>query len=153
MRGARRRRRRASGCHGSSFMAMTGIARYSIMAMERHGQGTGHTCCEGTRMSKYDPLRSFLNTCGGAALTMSFAEVESVLGFELPWAATHFRQWWGNNASGHAQSRSWMLARYKVDTVDFEAQTVDFIGWEQGPSMLDSGKRRIREKVAPARSL
>jgi hypothetical protein len=133
-------------------MAMTGTARYSIKATERHGRSTGHTRCERTRMSKYDPLKSFLNTCGGAALTMSFAEVESLLGFELPWAATHFRQWWGNNASGHAQSRAWMSARYKVDTVDLEARTVHFIGWERGPGMLETGQRRLKEKNPLTRS-
>ncbi len=104
-------------------------------------------------MSKYDPLQSFLNTCGGAALTMSFAEVEAVLGFELPWAARHFRQWWGNNASGHTQSRSWMLARYKVETVDLKAETVRFIGYEKGPGMLRSGTGRAGAGAAADGSL
>ena len=104
-------------------------------------------------MSKYDPLKSYLNTCGGAPVSMSFAELESVLGFELPWAARHHRQWWGNNASGHAQSRSWMLARYKVATVDLEAETVRFVVYNQGPGLHRTGPHRARNRAAADGSL
>lgn len=103
-------------------------------------------------MSKYDPLKAYLNARGGVDVPMSFADIEAVLGFRLPNSARNHRHWWGNNAFGHAQSRSWMGARYKVARIDVSARTVVFANFEHGPDRLDSGQEWRLRRGAPSRA-
>ena len=47
-------------------------------------------------MSRYDPLYRHLSTQTGHIVTMTFAEIENVLGFDLPPSARKYAAWWGN---------------------------------------------------------
>lgn len=102
-------------------------------------------------MSKYDPLRAYLDSCGGVDVPLSFADIEAVLGFDLPYSARHHRHWWGNNAFGHAQSRSWMKARYKVAKIDLAGERVVFTNYEAGPVVLENPAERVFARAAASR--
>ncbi len=56
--------------------------------------------------SKYKPLAEFLARAPDDQrdLTLSFLELEKLLGFSLPKSAVDYRQWWGNpsNISGRS---------------------------------------------------
>jgi len=67
---------------------------------------------EGSKMSKYDPLRDWLRRQHLRDLELSFAEIENILGSRLP-ASRERPQWWANQrAPGRPQREAWRLAGY-----------------------------------------
>lgn len=64
-------------------------------------------------MAKYDPLEAHLARRGEDELELGFAEVERIIGGELPPSASR-PQWWANEtrADGHVQRRAWRNAGY-----------------------------------------
>jgi hypothetical protein len=81
-------------------------------------------------MGKYDPLRVFLTTVAAheAELTLTFQQIESILGFGLPFSAYQHRAWWANPSTPdyHPYAQAWLGAGWKVDTVNQEARWVRF---------------------------
>jgi hypothetical protein len=78
-------------------------------------------------MSKYTALTKHLSSRSGSRLPMSFAEVETILGFPLPASARSHRPWWANSAHGHVQSRGWLDAGYQSEQVDLEGEKLVFV--------------------------
>jgi uncharacterized protein (TIGR02391 family) len=82
------------------------------------------------RSSKYDPLRLFLEKTPPDVeeRMLSFRQVESVLGFELPASAHRHRAWWSNpsSPSHHSHAQAWLAAGWEVDTVDQQEEWVRF---------------------------
>ena len=58
----------------------------------------------------------------------SFAEVEAVLGFQLPLSARMHRPWWANQSrgNGHSHALAWTTAGWETAQVDMEAETLLF---------------------------
>ncbi|GHT97049.1 hypothetical protein FACS1894142_0580 [Spirochaetia bacterium] len=67
-------------------------------------------------MSKYDLLKTFLQDIRGTSVTLTFHQIESILGSDLPLSASTHRQWWANG--GHSQADAWLGAGWEVDGVD-----------------------------------
>ncbi len=77
--------------------------------------------------SKYDRLGDHLAAIGAATITLSFAEVEAIVG-PLPVEA-HHSPWWGATASGryvYVHTIHWQRAGYVADRPNFVAETVTF---------------------------
>ena len=72
-------------------------------------------------MSKYDPLHSFLENTpvGVSEITLSFPQIEIILGDTLPPSARRHRAWWSNPSSprDHPYAQAWLAAGWEVDTV------------------------------------
>lgn len=79
-----------------------------------------------TANSKYQPLCEYLQKCDRYEISLSFAEIETLIGNPLPNSAKNTKAWWSNRSKGALQSKAWMNAGYRVETVDFEAQSVTF---------------------------
>jgi len=64
-------------------------------------------------MAKYDPLETYLTRRGSEEIELGFAELERIIGDELPPSASR-PQWWANEtkADRHVQCRSWLSAGY-----------------------------------------
>ncbi len=78
--------------------------------------------------SKYDRLADHLAAIGAATITMTFAEIEAVVG-PLPSTAGHSLSWWGATPAGrylHPYTLTWLEAGYVADRPDFIAGTVTF---------------------------
>ncbi len=78
--------------------------------------------------SKYDRLADHLLAIGAATITLTFAEVEAVVG-PLPPQARYAPAWWGATPSGHyghAHAIRWRQAGYVADRPDFIAGAVTF---------------------------
>jgi len=78
------------------------------------------------RGSKYYPLFQHLSTSGHDSVTLSLAEIESLLGSALPESAHKRRDWWGNRNKA-LQASAWMAAGYKVSGVNLEDESVTFV--------------------------
>jgi len=48
-------------------------------------------------LSKYAKLTAFLEALGTSSRRMGFAEIEKLLGFNLPRSARRYQAWWANN--------------------------------------------------------
>jgi hypothetical protein len=79
------------------------------------------------KTSKYLPLaRHLLNSAPKARfVTMTFPEVEQIVGSNLPASARKHRPWWANDAS-HVQAIAWLSVGWKVDEVKIESESITF---------------------------
>lgn len=78
-------------------------------------------------MSKYDPLTEFLRGKAGHEIRMTFAEIENVLGYQLPQKSKALRAWWSNNPSNNVMTRAWLAAGYKTAQVDVAGEVLTFV--------------------------
>ena len=85
---------------------------------------------------RYAPLYRYLVTMDGSDWHVTFAELEAVLGFELPPSARLYWSWWSNqkHGPGHSHALAWYAAGWRVRTVDLEAEVLVFERAEQDPS-------------------
>jgi len=71
--------------------------------------------------SKYDALANhFANVAPTVReVTLTFRQMEEILGFALPKSATDYRQWWGNqlDSKNRPQAAVWIEAGFLVDSV------------------------------------
>lgn len=87
-----------------------------------------------TEGTKYHPLFEHLLFNGRGQITMTFKEIEVVLGKPLPPSARLREEWWSNSPRGHSQAQAWMRARYRTSGIDLAGETVEFKleGWPEG---------------------
>lgn len=76
-------------------------------------------------MSKYEPLRRFLEAAHKQEVPMTFDEIERVLGFALP-ESQNIRAWWSNNPSNNVMTKEWLAAGYLTSQVDLEGKRLVF---------------------------
>ncbi|MBN2433164.1 MAG: hypothetical protein JXQ27_16970 [Acidobacteria bacterium] len=66
-------------------------------------------------MGKYAPLEEFLATREENTTTLTYEEMEELLGFKLPNSAYKHRAWWSNGKKGG--SKFWLRVGWLVDSV------------------------------------
>lgn len=76
--------------------------------------------------SKYQPLQNYLRRSDQSKVTLSFAQIETLMGESLPASARNQKAWWSNRSSGGLQAKAWMEADYLVEAVDLVNQQVTF---------------------------
>ena len=76
--------------------------------------------------SKYQPLLEHLRRSDASEVTLTFIEIEAIMGESLPESAHSKRAWWSNRTKGALQARSWMEAGFLVEDLDFEVGKVTF---------------------------
>ena len=72
-------------------------------------EATGQSC------GKYTPLLQFLQRQTAKQIILTYAEVESILGFKLPKSAYTYTMWW--NPKGHPHCQAWLRAGYNIADV------------------------------------
>ena len=77
-------------------------------------------------MSKYQPLAIHLHQSGRNSIAMTFAEVERIIGTNLPPSAFKYRAWWSNNPMNSVITRAWLDAGYKTANVDMSKHRLIF---------------------------
>ncbi|MEZ4708851.1 MAG: helix-turn-helix domain-containing protein [Caldilineaceae bacterium] len=76
--------------------------------------------------SKYYPLYIYLRQSGQDELTLTLADIETLIGERLPETAQSQRSWWSNRSRGAVQAAAWMGAGYHVEGMDFAAGRITF---------------------------
>lgn len=76
-------------------------------------------------MSKYVALRNFLEAQKSGWVSMTFAEIENVLGFKLP-NSQRYPAWWSNNATNNVMTNEWLAAGFRTEQVDISARKLVF---------------------------
>lgn len=83
-------------------------------------------------MYHYAPLRSHLSAQTSEQVSMTFTEVERVIGRSLPPSARgkSIRQWWANTDT-HSQAKAWLGAG-RIAKLDVEREAVTFVRSSRG---------------------
>jgi hypothetical protein len=64
-------------------------------------------------LAKYDRLEEHLKLTSAPLVTLSFGDIEDILGAPLPSSAFQYAAWWENESNGrHVQARSWLRAGF-----------------------------------------
>jgi hypothetical protein len=80
-------------------------------------------------MAKYDPLLCYLKQHTSPSGTLSFAEIEAILGAKLPQSARTTKQWWWSDPmprSSNVQCRAWIGSGYVAELANVGAEQVIF---------------------------
>ena len=119
-------------------------------------------------MGKYDRLGAHLRAQPGDAVTMSFSEIERVIGAKLPPRAQFHRAWWSNSPSNNVMTKAWLDAGFRSARVDMAGRKLVFermpeakrenatTAAQHAPGMADEGRKfapdGIPEEKKPYRS-
>jgi hypothetical protein len=77
--------------------------------------------------SVYDKLRDHLSQRSDPVVYLSFAEIQQIIGRDLPKSAKRYPAWWANGHYGtNVQARSWLDVG-RTATVHLKEETVDFV--------------------------
>lgn len=76
--------------------------------------------------SKYRGLTEYLLSSNETKVTLSYSQIEEILGFPLPNTARKFKQSYWANTNTHSYASSWMNVGYKARP-DINSETVTFI--------------------------
>ncbi|MCH5162831.1 MAG: hypothetical protein J1G38_05015 [Clostridiales bacterium] len=76
--------------------------------------------------AKYRGLAEYLLSSNETRVTLTYSQIEEILGFTLPDTARKFKQSYWANTETHSYASSWMAVGYKT-RVDVERDTVTFI--------------------------
>lgn len=98
-------------------------------------------------MTKYAELETYLRESGQEMISMTFSDIEKVIGADLPPSAFKHRPWWSNNPSNSVITHSWLKAGYKTENVDMAGKTLDFVKTAQYPPAAETGSHVLRDAV------
>lgn len=76
---------------------------------------------------KYDRLSKFLETEPSNEVTLTFTQLEEIIGEKLPESARRHPAWWGNDAKTHAQAQAWMEYGWRSKGIDLPEERVTFV--------------------------
>ncbi len=76
--------------------------------------------------AKYRGLAEYLLSSNKIRVTLSYSQIEEILGFVLPDTARKFKQSYWANTETHSYASSWMAVGYKA-RVNVENDTVTFV--------------------------
>ncbi len=77
-------------------------------------------------MSKYAPLHHYLVRVKTNKLTLTFAEIEKIIGANLPRSAFNYPEWWGNDLTHTQAANGWLAAQWKKSDVNLLTKVVQF---------------------------
>lgn len=99
-------------------------------------------------MGYYDPLRDYLTRRGDGEVTLSFADIEGIIGRPLPPSAWKYDAWWANvgdsQATQHSHARSWDAAGYLASVNRGEGKVLFY-----RPAQNDAAPKTRTDSTAP----
>ncbi|MEE9340970.1 MAG: hypothetical protein V3V21_04835 [Thermoplasmata archaeon] len=93
-------------------------------------------------MGKYSSFGHHLSDLKDDKQTLSFREVEQILGFPLPASAFRYRPWWANDPTHVQAMDGWISAGWEVESVDFENENVIFGRCKK----MEASRREVGER-------
>lgn len=95
-------------------------------------------------MSKYRPLGDYFNALRTDSVTLTFTEIENMLGFELP-DYTQTPAAWINDPQ-RPQAKQWLDAGFRRERVDFTRREVSFFRAQPGIPSPEEAERAAAEE-------
>ena len=75
-------------------------------------------------MNKYYPIGEYLDKINRDVITLSFEQMEGILGFSLPSSARNHEAWWSNG--GHKHAKAWLDYGYRTYSVNPQSGCINF---------------------------
>lgn len=101
----------------------------------------------------YARLSEHLSRLTASRVTLTFTDVETILGFALPESAHKYHAWWSNSrtADSHTWAHLWLRAGWEKEHVDFAGLRVTFRRADTAtPLETDTTGLQPEEGAAPA---
>jgi hypothetical protein len=76
-------------------------------------------------MSKYEPLGHYLRRQKADSLTLTFDQIEKIVGFDLP-ASQDSYAWWSNNPDNNVMTKVWLDAGWRVKHIRLKEREIVF---------------------------
>jgi hypothetical protein len=82
----------------------------------------------GPEDSRYAPLALWLQSCPSKddRVSLTFEQVEQIIGGDLPESARTHRAWWANDSVAHVQSKQWLEVGWRVAQTSMAEERVTF---------------------------
>lgn len=93
-------------------------------------------------MARYDAITEYLREDGAEKRTLSFSQIERLIGAALPPSARGYAAWWANDARPGRQSHAWLATGWKTEDVDLADECVTFKKVGAPPSKSSASKSR-----------
>lgn len=77
------------------------------------------------KSGKYALLQEWLEKQDEKIIRVSFEDIQTLLGTELPASARNHRSWWANDHT-HSQALAWLQAGWKIEDIQIAEETVVF---------------------------
>ena len=97
-------------------------------------------------MSKYAPLADHLLDSGQEAVSVTFADIERIIGAKLPRSAFTHRAWWSNNPTNSVITNFWLKAGYKTESVDMAGKKLVFVKTAQYPPSPEAAAHGLQDQ-------
>src|SRR3546814_14827601 len=103
-------------------------------------------------MSQKDAaLAAYLENQNIDLVSLSFAQIENIIGMALPDSARKHAVWWSNSPSRGRHTQAWLGTGWETTNRNLKAQTISF--QRAGEPAKTSAERRVgKECVSPCRS-
>lgn len=77
-------------------------------------------------MSKYEPLARYLKNVPDQEHSLTFEQIEAIIGSKLPPSSYKHRALWSNNPQGHVMAQAWLNAGWESSDVDMQGRKLVF---------------------------
>lgn len=100
-------------------------------------------------MTKYSALSQYLSGLSANTASLTFREIEEIIGNQLPSSAFKHHAWWANESDGtHTWAHLWQAAGWLRDSVNFEQRIVTFRRANEAEiDILETLKPRTKETI------
>lgn len=100
-------------------------------------------------MTKYSALSQHLSAISANTVSLSFSQIEEIIGDQLPNSAFKHQAWWANETDGtHTWAHLWQAAGWLKDAVDFQRQIVTFRrAGDSEINLLETLKPQTKETI------
>jgi len=110
------------GLESDRYQAISTNTNHKEQAATKHNTLKTDITVKVARMgSKYEPLAEFLRNqaAGARSVSLSFKEIEKLIGAKLPSSAYRHRAWWANEqaSNSHSHAKAWLSAGFRVENV------------------------------------
>jgi len=100
---------------------------------------------------KYAALGEYLDSRDGDGITLSFAQIEAILGDTLPKSAVDYDAWWSNTPAPGRHNHIWLSRGWETADLNRAARTVRFtrVQFSTLPLKTSRGGRAARSTPLP----
>lgn len=96
-------------------------------------------------VSKYDPLAEHLRRSTGR-IELSFADIEAILGAQLPGSARRHAAWWSNSGGTHVQALAWLSVGYRSEQVNLEGERLTFVPERSAEGFSEMAQAKFKQQ-------
>lgn len=96
---------------------------------------------------KYYKLKEYFSECTSASLTLTFKQIEGIIGCTMTEGAYHNKTFWYRKKNTNSIAEAWLMEGYLLEKLDFKKQQATFSRREEGVSNLTIPRALLSGKL------